>query len=160
MWEGLASGTIDTIATDHAPYSRAQKLDPRQSITVFRAGVNNLQVMLPMLFSKGVQQGRLSLERFVEVTSTNTAKIFGMYPRKGTIAVGSDADIVLWNPDEVHVIRDDDVLSNAGFSIYSGTEVQGWPVTTIRRGEVVFENGSISAAPGSGKLISRSALAP
>ena len=68
LWEGLASGTIDTIATDHAPYSRAQKLDPKQSITFFRAGVNNLQVMLPMLFSKGVQQGRLSLERFVEVT--------------------------------------------------------------------------------------------
>ena len=158
LWEGLANGVIDTIATDHAPWMRTQKLDSKQTITLFRAGVNNLQVMLPMLFSEGVNKGRLSLERFVEVTSTNPAKIFGLYPRKGTIAVGSDADIVLWNPDKVHEIADADVLSNAGFSIYSGTEVMGWPEVTIRRGEIVFRNGRVSAAPGSGKLTSRSPM--
>ena len=111
-----------------------------------------------MLFSEGVNKGRLSIERFVEVTSTNPAKIFGMYPRKGTIAVGSDADIALWDPDEVHEIADADVLSNAGFSIYSGTEVVGWPKVTIRRGEVVFRNGRVLATPGSGKLVSRSPM--
>ncbi len=158
LWEGLANGTIDTIATDHAPWMRTQKLDSNQTIAVFRAGVNNLQVMLPMLFSEGVNKGRLSIERFVEVTSTNPAKIFGMYPRKGTIAVGSDADIALWDPDEVHEIADADVLSNAGFSIYSGTEVVGWPKVTIRRGEVVFRNGRVLATPGSGKLVSRSPM--
>ena len=158
LWEGLANGTIDTIATDHAPWMRTQKLDSKQTIAVFRAGVNNLQVMLPMLFSEGVNKGRLSIERFVEVTSTNPAKIFGMYPRKGTIAVGSDADIALWDADEVHEIADADVLSNAGFSIYSGTEVVGWPKVTIRRGEVVFRNGRVLATPGSVKLVSRSPM--
>jgi dihydropyrimidinase len=157
LWAGLVSGTIDTVATDHAPWTRTQKLDPDQTIAVFRAGVNNLQLMLPMLFSEGVQTGRLTLARFVEVTSTNAAKIFGLYPRKGTIAAGSDADLVLWDPDVVRVIRDADVLSNAGFSVYAGTEVTGWPELTIRRGEIVFENGVISAAPGSGVLAKRTA---
>jgi dihydropyrimidinase len=153
LWAGLVSGTIDTVATDHAPWTRTQKLDPDQTIAVFRAGVNNLQLMLPMLFSEGVQTGRLTLARFVEVTSTNAAKIFGLYPRKGTIAAGSDADLVLWDPDVVRVIRDADVLSNAGFSVYAGTEVTGWPELTIRRGEIVFENGVISAKENSdGKL--------
>ena len=157
LWAGLVSGTIDTVATDHAPWTRAQKLDPEQTIATFRAGVNNLQVMLPMLFSEGVQTGRITLTRFVEVTSTNAAKIFGLYPRKGTIAAGSDADLVLWNPDTVRVIRDADILSNGGFSVYAGTEVTGWPELTIRRGEVVFEAGVVSAAPGSGALAGRTA---
>ena len=158
LWAGLVSGAIDTVATDHAPWTREQKLDSQQTITSFRAGVNNLQVMLPMLFSEGVQTGRLTLARFVEVTSTNAAKIFGLYPRKGTIAAGSDADLVLWNPNTVRVIRDADVLSNAGFSVYAGTEVTGWPEVTIRRGEVVFADGVVSAAPGSGAMVERTAI--
>ena len=158
LWAGLSSGAIDTVATDHAPWTREQKLDPQQTITSFLAGVNNLQVMLPMLFSQGVQTGRLTLARFVEITSTNAAKIFGLYPRKGTIAAGSDADIVLWNPKTVRVIRDADTLSNAGFSVYAGTEVTGWPEVTIRRGEVVFDDGVVSAAPGSGVLAKRTVI--
>ena len=158
LWAGLVSGAIDTVATDHAPWTREQKLDPEQTISSFLAGVNNLQVMLPMLFSEGVKTGRLTLARFVEVTSTNAAKIFGLYPRKGTIAAGSDADLVLWNPNTVRVISDADVLSNAGFSIYAGTEVTGWPEVTIRRGEVVFHDGVVSAAPGSGALAKRSVI--
>ena len=156
MWEGLASGAIATLATDHAPWTREEKLDPQQTITSFRPGVNNLQVMLPMLFSEGVHGGKISLQRFVEVSSTNAAKLFGLYPRKGTVAPGSDADLVIWDPDERRTIADSDVLSKTGFSIYAGTEVTGWPQITIRRGEVVYEGGEVDAEKGSGRIISRS----
>jgi dihydropyrimidinase len=158
LWAGLADGTIQTIGTDHVAYSREAKLDTSQTIGRHRAGSNNLQVLRPMLYSEGVVSGRLSVERFVAVTSTNPAKLFGIYPRKGAIAVGSDADIVLWDPEETRVIRDEDMLSGTGFSIYSGWEVTGWPTVTIRRGEIVFEDGEILAEPGSGQLLRRSAF--
>ncbi|MCY3700970.1 MAG: dihydropyrimidinase [Gemmatimonadetes bacterium] len=155
LWAGIASGSVDVVATDHVAYRRDEKLDPSQTISQHRAGLSNLQVVRPMLYSEGVVQGRISEERFVAVTSTNAAKLFGLYPRKGTIAVGSDADIVLWDPDETRTIRDEDMFSGAGFSVYAGWEVTGWPVMTLRRGEVVYENGEILAGPGSGELLRR-----
>ena len=156
LWAGLANGTIHVVGTDHVAYTREVKLDPSQTIVRHRAGLNNLQVLRPMLYSEGVVAGRISVERFVAVTSTNPAKLFGLYPRKGAVSVGSDADLVLWDPDETRTIRDEDMFSGAGFSIYSGWEVTGWPTMTIRRGEVVFEDGEIRAEPGSGQLLRRS----
>ena len=156
LWAGLANGTIHVVGTDHVAYRREVKLDPSQTIARHRAGLNNLQVVRPMLYSEGVVAGRISVERFVAVTAANPAKLFGLYPRKGTISVGSDADLVLWDADETRAIRDEDMFSGAGFSIYSGWEVTGWPTMTIRRGEVVFDNGEILAQPGSGQLLRRS----
>ena len=155
LWAGIANGSVHVLATDHVAYRRDEKMDPSQTISRHRAGLSNLQVVRPMLYSEGVVQGRISEERFVAVTSTNAAKLFGLYPRKGTIAVGSDADIVLWDPDVTRTIRDEDMFSGAGFSVYSGWEVTGWPVLTLRRGEVVYENGVILAGPGSGELLRR-----
>ena len=155
LWAGIANGSVDVLATDHVAYRRDEKLDPSQTISQHRAGLSNLQVVRPMLYSEGVVQGRISEERFVAVTSTNAAKLFGLYPRKGTVAVGSDADIALWDPDETRTIRDEDMFSGAGFSVYSGWEVTGWPVMTLRRGEVVYENGEILARSGSGELLRR-----
>jgi dihydropyrimidinase len=155
LWDGLAGGAIDVLATDHAPWTRQQKLDPSLNIARLRPGVNNLQVMLPVLFSAGVGTGRLSLERFVAVTSTNAARIFGLYPRKGTLAVGSDADLALWAPDETRRVQGAEMFSRAGFSIYEGMEVTGWPVVTLRRGQVVYDRGEITAQPGSGRLLAR-----
>ena len=97
--------------------------------------------------------GRITIEQFVAVTSTNAAKIFGMYPRKGVIRVGSDADIVIWDPTKKKILNDKDQFSKAGYSTYAGKEVTGLPITTIRRGEVVYDNGKILAKPGSGKFI-------
>src|SRR5205823_11632189 len=97
LWSGLSHGLIDTVCTDHAPWSRAVKLDPELTVERVRPGVENLQLLMPMLYSEGVRAGRLSLRRLVEVTSTNAARLFGLYPRKGTIAVGSDADLVLFD---------------------------------------------------------------
>lgn len=155
LWDGLRSGAIHTICTDHAPWTLEHKLDRSLHVGNLRPGVENLQTMLPMLYSEGVRGGTISLEQFVNLTSTNVAKLFGLYPRKGTIAVGSDADLVLWDADERRVIHDQDMLSRAGHSIYSGMEFTGWPVMTIRRGEVVYENGKVTGAPGSGSLVRR-----
>ena len=153
LWEGIAKGTVHTIGTDHTGYTRAAKLDPTQTLANKRLGLANLQEYLPMMFSEGVLTGRITLEQFVAVTSTNAAKLFGLYPRKGTIQVGSDADIVIWDPAITKPIRDEDQLSKAGYSTYAGLEVTGFPRTTIRRGEVVYDDGAVVAEPGSGKFI-------
>ena len=155
LWKGIADGTIHVVATDHVAYTKEQKLDPSQTVANHRAGMSNLQVIRPMLYSEGVRAGRITEEQFIAVTATNPAKLFGLYPRKGTIAVGSDADLVLWDPDETRTIRDEDMLSGTGYSVYAGREVTGWPRTTIRRGEIVYEEGRIQAEPGSGELLRR-----
>ena len=155
LWDGIARGTVHVVATDHVAYTREQKLDPAQNVAQHRAGMSNLQVMLPMLYSDGVNGGRISLERFVEVTSSNPARLFGLYPRKGTIAVGSDADLVLWNPNETRTIRNEDMFSGSGYSIHAGREVTGWPQLTIRRGEIMYRDGEILGTAGSGELVRR-----
>ena len=156
LWDGIARGTIHVVATDHVAYTREEKLDPSQNVARHRAGMSNLQVMLPMLFSDGVRSGRISLDRFVEVTSTNPAKLFGLYPRKGVVAVGSDADVVLWDPDETRTIRDEDMFSGSGYSVHAGRVVTGWPTLTMRRGEIVYRDGEIRGEAGSGQLAPRS----
>jgi dihydropyrimidinase len=107
-----------------------------------------------------VDQGKLSLEQFVALTSTNAARLFGLYPRKGAIAIGSDADLVLWAPTERRRVEGSALFSRAGFSVYEGMEVTGWPVVTLRRGHVAFEEGEITAEPGSGRLLSRGRWRP
>ena len=155
LWRGLSNGSIDTIASDHAPWTRELKLDPKLNVAHLRSGVAELDTMLPLLYTEGVMTGRLSPERFVALTSTNAARLFGMYPRKGTIAVGSDADIVVWETRERRVVRDADLFSRAGHSVYAGRELRAWPHATLRRGELVFESGKVLAQPGSGRAIGR-----
>jgi dihydropyrimidinase len=155
LWAAIARGSVDAVNTDHVGYTRAEKMDPGNSVQRPREGSNFLQDQMPLLYSEGVRKGRISLERMVTVTATNPAKLFGLYPRKGVIAVGADADIAIWDPELTRTIRDEDILSNGKFSIFSGWEVTGWPVVTIRRGQVAYENGKIVAAPGSGRLAPR-----
>src|SRR5262249_62311152 len=93
LWRGLAAGDIDTLCSDHAPWTLDAKLDPALDVVTARQGVADLETLMPMLFSEGVAAGRISLDRFVALTSTNAARIFGLHPRKGATAVGSDADI-------------------------------------------------------------------
>jgi dihydropyrimidinase len=119
------------------------------------SGVAALDTMLPMLFSQGFLKHRLTLEQFVDASSTNAAKLFGLYPAKGTVAVGSDADLVIWDPNAKRVISAQDCFSKADYSIYEGWEVQGWPQYTISRGEVIYANGEITAKPGRGRLVRR-----
>jgi dihydropyrimidinase len=160
LWEGLRTGGIHTVCTDHAPWSLAAKLDPSHTLLNLRPGVANLQTMLPMLYSEGVREGRISLARFVEVTSTNAAKLFGLYPQKGEIAVGSDADLVIFNPDLRLKITNDMLKSNSDYSAFEGWEVTGWPSVTLRRGEIVFTDNEVVGDPGSGKWVRRGASMP
>ena len=153
LWDGIRRGVIHTIGTDHSGFSKEAKLDPTQTVADRRMGVPNLQDYPPMMFSAGVIGDRITLEEFVAVTSTNAAKIFGMYPRKGVIAVGSDADIVIWDPAKKKVIKDSDEFSLSKYTPYAGTAVTGLPITTIRRGEIVFDDGKIVGKPGSGRFI-------
>ena len=160
LWSGLADGSIDVLATDHAPWLKVQKLDPSLNISRLRPGVSDLQAMLPMFFSEGVGKRKLPIQRFVAVTATNPARIFGLYPRKGVLREGSDADVVIWDPGQIGTIRAADDRSRSDYSVYEGWEVRGWPVITIRRGEVVFEAGEIRSSPGSGQLIHRITATP
>lgn len=155
MFDGLIDGRIDVLATDHAPWTRAQKLDPALSIARVRPGASDLQFMLPMYFSEGVGKRRLPLPRFVATTSTNAARIFGLYPRKGVIRPGADGDVVVWDPRRRAAVRAEDDHSKSDYSPYEGWVVTGWPVLVVRRGEVVVENGTVLGAAGSGRLTSR-----
>jgi dihydropyrimidinase len=155
LWAGIQQGVLHTVCTDHAPWSLATKLDPELTIANLRPGVENLQTMVPMLYSEGVRTGRISLHRFVEVTATNAAKLFGLFPKKGTIAVGSDADLVIFDPNLTRTVENSMLVSNVDYSVYEGWEVTGWPIVTIRRGEIVYQNGEVVGQPGSGQLVGR-----
>ncbi len=155
LWHGLAAGQIDTVCSDHAPWTLAAKLDPALNVVTARQGVADLETLMPMLFSEGVVTGRISLDRFVELTSASAARLFGLYPRKGAIAVGSDADLALWDPLERRVIDGARMRSRAGYSVYDGWTVQGWPRFVLRRGQLVLAEGSCTAQPGQGRWLRR-----
>jgi dihydropyrimidinase len=155
MWNGVRDGTVQCVCSDHAPWTLRQKLDPSLDVTTARQGVADLETSLPMLYSEGVQRGRIGVERFVELVSTNPARLFGLYPRKGTIAIGSDADLVVWDTETVRTVSGGQQYSRADYSVYEGFEVRGWPAVTISRGDVVLDGGEITAEPGRGLWLAR-----
>jgi dihydropyrimidinase len=155
LWAGLQFGSVDTLASDHAPWLLQEKLDPAFDATNLRQGVADLETELPMLFSAGVRTGRLSLERFVAVTATNPAKLFGLYPQKGTIAVGSDADLVVWDEADTRIIDGAAMNSRCDYSPYDGFEVTGWPKWTLSRGEIIVEDRQVVGSRGRGRLVAR-----
>lgn len=157
VWAGLKDGTFDVFSSDHAPYqfNEGGKI-PKGLKTTFKEmanGVPGLELRLPLLFSEGVQKGRIDLHRFVALSATNHARLYGLYPRKGTIAVGSDADLAIWDPDRQVKVRWADLHDNVGYSPYEGREITGWPTTVISRGRVVVENGTLNAEKGSGQFL-------
>ena len=155
LWAGLADGSVHTLGSDHAPWSLRDKTDDSLDVTTARQGVADLETMMPMLFSAGVRTGRISLSRFVALTSTNAARLFGLYPRKGTIAVGGDADLVVLDPQLRRTVDGRSMQSNADYSAYDGREVHGWPRFTVSRGEVVLEDGQVVSEPGRGQWLHR-----
>jgi dihydropyrimidinase len=155
LWSALADGTIHTLGSDHAPWLLADKTDPALDVTTARQGVADLETLMPMLFSAGVAAGRISLPRFVSLTSTAPARLFGLYPRKGTIAVGSDADLVVLAPRVRRRVDGRSMQSRARYSVYDGQEVTGWPRFTVSRGEVVLDGGDLAAPAGRGQWLRR-----
>ncbi|MBI4234375.1 MAG: amidohydrolase family protein [Chloroflexi bacterium] len=154
MWDGLVKGNMSTVATDEYTTSYAVKTWGKTVDTVC-GGHAGLETRAIVAFSEGYSKGRFSLQRFVEVTSSNAAKILGLYPQKGAIAVGSDADIALWDPGARKRIALADLHHDSDYSIWEGWEVQGWPVVTILRGKVIVENGELLGSPSDGQWLKR-----
>ena len=157
VWTGLRNGTFQVFSSDHAPYrfDASGKL-PHGDKTTFKEianGVPGIELRLPLLFSEGVGQGRLDLNAFVALTATNHAKLYGLYPKKGTIAVGSDADIAIWDPERETVITAEILHDNVGYTPYEGRRLRGWPVTVLSRGRIVIEDGRLVAPRGSGQFL-------
>jgi dihydroorotase len=150
LWEALRDGTIDVIGTDHAPHTRDEKEIGWTDMWKAAGGAPGIQEALS-LFLTEVNRGRISLERVAELVSTGPAKTFGLYPRKGAIQVGADADLVVADLDARHVIREQDVLSKCGWTPYDGREVQGVPTHTLVRGRIVYQEGRVIGEPGWGR---------
>ena len=157
IWRGIRNGTFQVFSSDHAPYryDETGKLHagPNPSFNQVANGVPGIELRMPLLFSEGVGKGRIGLNRFVELTATNAAKIYGLHPRKGTIAVGSDADIAIWDPDLTITVSNDTVHDNVGYTPYAGLTLTGWPITVISRGRTVIEGGELKVERGSGLFL-------
>jgi len=157
VWRGLANGTFQVLSSDHAPYryDETGKL-PKGDKTTFKDtanGVPGIELRAPLLFSEGVGKGRIDLNRFVALTATNHAKLYGLYPKKGTIAVGSDADIAIWDPKRRTTVSAAQIHDNVGYMPYEGMQLTGWPVTVLSRGRIVVDDGKLHAARGSGTFL-------
>ena len=159
VWEGLKDGTFQVLSSDHAPYrfDESGKL-PQGAQTTFKEmanGVPGLQVRLPLLYSEGVAKGRLTLHDFVALTATNHARMYGLFPRKGTIEVGADADLAIWDPEKRVTLTAGMMKDNAGYTPYEGMAVTGWPTTVLSRGRLTVHEEKLMVEKGSGKFIAR-----
>ena len=159
VWDGLLDGTLGVFSSDHAPYrfDASGKL-PKGEATTFKEmanGVPGIELRLPLLFSEGVMTGRMSIEQFVALTSTNHARMYGMAARKGTLAVGADADIALWDPMRTVDVSAGMLHDKVGYTPYEGRRITGWPTAVFSRGRAVVRDGVLLAARGSGAFIPR-----
>ena len=153
LWRGLNNGTIDMVVSDHAPWTKDEKELGWHEIWKAQSGAPTIETMLPLLLQK-VNEGQLSLETLVRVTSSRTAQVFGVYPRKGVISVGSDADFVVVDLNKTMTVEKGKMYTKArAFTPYDGWNVKGWPVMTIVRGRVVMEDGEVIGKPGYGEFV-------
>jgi dihydropyrimidinase len=159
IWEALADGTVDVVATDHCSWPLERKT-AADRFTRIPPGMSNLETLVPMLYSEGVVKRRISLERMVDLVATNPAKIFGLYPRKGAIVEGADADLVVFDPAAKVVVHASEMHSRADYDPFEGSEVTGWPRITISRGEPIVSARKSSARPGRGMFLPRVPFSP
>jgi dihydropyrimidinase len=159
-WAGIENGTFDFYSSDHCPFrynDERGKLVPkgRTSFRWVPNGIPGIETRLPILFSEGVMKKRIDLPRFVALTATNHAKAYGLYPRKGSIAIGADADLAIWDPTITRTIRHADLHDGSDYTPYEGLEVTGWPVSTLVRGQLVVDEGRLVAPKGTGTFLPR-----
>ena len=155
LWQGLQSGMLHTTATDHCCFCTPQKEMGKDDFRKIPNGTGGVEDRMSVLWHHGVRQGRLTPSEFVKVTSTNCAQIFNIYPQKGSLAVGADADIVVWDPQGSRVISAETHHQNIDFNIYEGMEVQGVAAVTLSRGEVIWSDGELKTVHGAGRYINR-----
>ncbi|MBN2323318.1 MAG: amidohydrolase family protein [Spirochaetes bacterium] len=153
LWELLASGGLDCIGSDHAPCAKKHKKEFWDAYV----GVAGIQTLLPVMLSEGVNRGRIPLTKLVEITSYNTARTFGLYPKKGAIEVGGDADLVLLDMEKTQTVRSERLHHISDFSLFEGKKLTGWPVLTMVRGNVVMEEGEVTKEAGGGRFVPRPA---
>ena len=162
LWQGLRTNDLQVVSTDHCPFCfndhpelGRQKRLGEEDFSKIPNGMPGVEPRMEVLFDGGVNQGRIGVNRFVEITSTTPAKMFGLYPQKGTIAVGSDADIVVFDPNEKHVISVDNQHMRVDYSAYEGLEVTGKVKCVLTRGRIIVENGEYLGNPGDGRYLKR-----
>jgi dihydropyrimidinase len=155
LWEGLSNGEIAVVATDTCPFTKKQKAMWKGDFTKIPYGLPGVETMMPLIYTHGVRKRRISMNRFVELVSTNPAKIMGLFPRKGTIAVGSDADIVIFNPKKETIIDHKKLATNCDWSPFQGWKVRGFPEYTILRGNVIVKDGKFCGKKGMGQFLPR-----
>jgi dihydropyrimidinase len=161
IWDALKTGTFQVFSSDHAGFrfdaSGKLRAGRDASFKQVANGIPGIETRLPLLFSEGVGKGRISLRQFVDLAATNASKLYGLYPRKGVIAVGSDGDIAIWDPTRHVTIRVANLHDNMDFSPFEGIEVTGWPTTVLSRGQVILRDGAMAAARGRGVFLPREA---
>jgi dihydropyrimidinase len=155
LWAGLRDGALSVVSTDHCPFLLAQKLRGRDDFTKIPNGLPVIEDRLTTLHDTGVRGGRLSLNRFVEVTATGPARLFGLFPQKGTIAVGADADLVLWDLGAARVLSAGTHHMRVDYSLFEGRTVRGVPVAVWVRGQRVVDGGRFTGRPGAGRYVAR-----
>lgn len=159
IWRGIRNGTFQVFSSDHAPYRFDETgkfyAGPKANFTQFANGIPGIELRMPLLFSEGVSKGRIDLHQFVALTSTNPAKIYGLYPRKGSITIGGDADIAIWDPNKEVTVTYDILHDACGYTPYEGMHVKGWPITVLSRGRIAVQNGKLHVERGSGQFLKR-----
>ncbi|MCJ8294352.1 MAG: dihydropyrimidinase [Colwellia sp.] len=160
LWQGLQSGNLQTTATDHCCFCSDQKAAGKDDFTKIPNGTAGVEDRLAVIWDEGVNTGRLTMNEFVAATSTNAAKIFNIYPRKGSVSVGADADLVVWDPKGTRTISAKTHHQNIDFNIFEGRTVTGIPSHTISRGKLVWANGVLDAVRGAGKYVDRPPFNP
>lgn len=155
LWAGINQGLVKVVATDHCPFKWEQKLMGEKDFSKIPNGHPAIEHRMELLYSEGVNKGRITLNKYVEVACTNPAKIFGMFPRKGTIGIGSDADLVIFDPEETHTISASSHHMNVDYSAYEGWKLTGKVKTVILRGKLAIDNNECKIAKGYGQFIKR-----
>ena len=160
LWAGLQAGSLSVVATDHCAFTTEQKRMGVGNFTQIPNGTGGLEDRLPMLWTQGVATGRLTVNEFVAVTSTNIAKIMNMYPKKGAILVGSDADILVWDPEKEKIISAENQQSAIDYNVFEGKRVKGLPRFVLTRGQIAINDGTVQTQEGHGKFVKRTPNAP
>ncbi|MCH2282978.1 MAG: amidohydrolase family protein, partial [SAR324 cluster bacterium] len=160
LWRGLQSGDLQTTATDHCCFCADQKAMGKDDFRKIPNGTGGIEDRMHVLWTHGVNTGRLTMSEFVAVTSTNSAKIFNIYPRKGMIAAGSDADLAIFDPQATHTISVKTHHQNVDFNIFEGMELTGINVATVSQGKVVYKDGDVRTDRGVGRYVDRPCFAP
>lgn len=156
LWKGIEGGDIQTVATDHCPFFFSkEKQYGKDDFTKCPNGAPGVETRMILLFSEGVMKKRISLNRFVEICCANPSKLFGMYPNKGTLDIGSDADLIIIDPEQITTITEANLHENVDYTMYEGMQLQGKITTTILRGNIIAENGEFLGKKGDGQFLVR-----